>query len=261
MNHEVIELKSQLFNYAGSVELKRHGLVDSLAPADEKVIVDQEKLIEAYQTENERLSLLVKSHEQKEAALQASFFDKQEKLNKEMNRLRNAASSITCGDNLNKRKSVEELRQELDNDGKIRYMQDKIGELEHQMIERERSLLGTIDKYKEDCRTLTEEKNSMLLKSNSSKLEAMLELKNREINELRHKIKWYQENQQILEKLQSKIQTQNQQLLSIRNQLVRQGLSPALVNKILSGSEFSERREETLKNGQSEENVSSVKVK
>jgi hypothetical protein len=60
-------------------------------------ISSQELLLAGFQRENERLLKELKSREAEDAARKAKFFDQQESMNKELNRLRNAVGELPAG--------------------------------------------------------------------------------------------------------------------------------------------------------------------
>lgn len=192
----------------------------------------QEKLLAAYQKENERLSSLIKEKENALVAVQADFYDKQEGLNKELLRLKNENSSVNK--EFIKRKGAENIRAEIETDVKLRALQDKIRDMEHQTNERENQFRKTIHLLKEENSKIENEKK-LLQSRNVQTLEQELVSYKQEILELKEKIRWYQDGQGVIGKLQNKIDVLTRQQDHVRNQLLLKGIPGNFIEDIFDG--------------------------
>lgn len=184
-------------------------------------IDSQEKLIAGFQRENERLAEVVRGREAEERAKKAHFFDNQEALNKELNRLRNMVgeteaagigtrargSGGDAGEGLNgatgatvltahARKSAEVLRMELDMDATIRALRERVAIAETSAGVRERELQQTIDQLRRTNKDLSDQvaKVKMEMLADASSEFALLEsTKNKlaaEVADLRSRLAW-----------------------------------------------------------------------
>ncbi len=193
----------------------------------------QENLIMSYQKENARLTKLLKDQEHQNASKQAQLFDQQEALNRELNKLRNINANV-CSDeaDFRKKKSPQDLAHELEQDGKIRYLQDKLVDLESQMLSREKGFLTSINKYKQENTELLgiirEMKDSQPheLQIEFGKLIKEKEMLFQELQQMQH-------NKRRCDELEKKLLLYEQSLNFVKRELLECGVSKEVISQFL----------------------------
>ena len=202
-------------------------------------IQTQDNLLVGFQKENERLVKEQKVHLADEASRKAAFFDQQEQLNKELNRLRN----VVVGDNVTMvsitRKSVDQFRAELDADAAVRALRERLAIAEAGAGIREKELQLTIDKLRSDYRQLITENNYLTNAkvSGSYTEQQVIDQLNRshkeEIDQLHEKLAWYAENQQIIEDVVRVKVELNSTISLLKKELKKRGVSANDMKQIL----------------------------
>lgn len=212
-----------------SIENTNLGLEDL-----KKEFLVQEKLIAAYQKENARLTKVLKDQEIEVATKQAQFYDKQEALNRELNRLRNSLTPLHDID-LKAKKKTSDLATELEQDGKIRYLQEKISDLEAQMITREKGFISSINKYKLEIAEL----NNIIQHAKSlhpHHFEIELENRLQEIDQLKNQLSKLRDYKLRFEDVGTKLLLKEQSLNVVKRELLGCGVSLDLIEQFLSGA-------------------------
>ena len=167
----------------------------------------QESLISGFQKENDKLALQLKQRETEEAQRAAKFYDKEEQMNKELNRLRNFAG-IDPGPDLRDETGAKSnsiyrksdvfgsLKSELEKDAHIEYLREKLEDERVEYTMRVKELQSTIEKLRVENKRL----------ENSSKASAMstmelMELKASAVSSLTEKRKLQEEIDHLKDKL------------------------------------------------------------
>lgn len=192
----------------------------------------QERLICSYQKENERLTKLLKDEELRINSNQALFYDQQELLNRELNKLRNEANSTEV-QSWRRKKSAEELRLELEQDGKIRFLQEKLAEMEEQTLNREKAFLQKIHRYQQQCSELRQALNK-LEGTEKEKLQVELKGKDAEIEDLRSQLRSAQSYRSKADSTERNLLLCQRQLNYVRKELVSHGMNAADVQSFLT---------------------------
>lgn len=194
----------------------------------------QEHLIAGYQKENEKLSHQLKARETDEQTRRAEWFDQQESLNKELNRLRNIVGIETSDKNYastigssvegldnnrdsravgHYRKSASMLRSELDTDALIRHLHEKIAELETTAGKKENELKSTIEKLRKDYKQLADSTQHLQISKEvvEELYQTIQQLENdnkrlkEELMSNRSKLSWYVENQLLIDDFEKQV--------------------------------------------------------
>jgi hypothetical protein len=217
----------------------------------------QEILIAGFQKENEKLIESIKSKENEDNSVKANFFDQQEGLNKEVNRLRNMVGEVPEGleEGADKeeglaggatggtetgvrtsqiliKKSAETLRAELDKDSFIRSLRERAAIAEAGAGVREKEMQQTIEKLRKTNRQLAATSVNMTvnaLEGNNAEEMKELNLVHRkysdEINSLKEKLAWYAENQQLLEESENNKEALKTVIHILKTELKKKGVS------------------------------------
>lgn len=202
----------------------------------------QEVLIAGFQKENEKLVKENKQRELAESSRKAQYFDQQENLNKELNRLRNAVEGDTITPVSTIRKSADALRAELNTDATIRALRERLAIAESGAGMREKELQTTIDKLRADYRQLATE--SAFISRNVTAYQAgeqqtiddERKKHSEEINELRSKLAWYAENQELIENSENTIVDLKASVATLKTELKRRGVDSKTINALLDPS-------------------------
>ena len=213
-------------------------------------ISNLEKLVYGYQKENEKLVQEQKQRQLESNYSKATYFDQTEHLNKELNKLRNATHVISdnahtstgsvTGDVNIIRKSADALRAELEIDGTIRALRERLGDAEAGAGVREKELTITIEKLRADYRQLVTEMNN---KNNNSKqlqvqkehtIEDIKAVHQSEVKELKTKLAWFSENQELIEQSESARNMLNEKVNLLKKELRRRGMDLKAINALLA---------------------------
>ena len=160
-----------------------------------------DKLVDGYQKENEKMLITMKEIRSQEAQWKAKFFDEREELNRELNMYRNAAPQ---GPNIT-RKSAELLKEELEKDALVRNLRERVAEAESGAGTREKELLQTVDRLRDENKQLAVEIKRITLDFQKNETTALSAAKEElrkikdEAENLRNKLIWYAENQEIID--------------------------------------------------------------
>ena len=208
-------------------------------------IESQEVLITGYQKENEKLVARVKELESAEQTRITKFIEQQEVLNKEVNRLRNTkhasddmpVSSIDGKEDImqsthgsssgNMKRSAAVLQQELEAAALVRNMKERLGEEKAAFALREKELKTTIEKLRGENRQLITEHRFGTAgdrRAMEDVAAAVAEERRgyaKEMSELRSKLAWYAENQDLLDKGEDEKKHLRETLLALRKELRR----------------------------------------
>lgn len=199
----------------------------------------QERLIEGFQKESERLAKQLKDRNVEEQARRALFFDQQEELNKELNRLRNLTKSNQAGPHVvddiilgsNQPKTAEQLRTELELDAKVRHLQEKLASLQKDGSDRERQLQNQLEKLRRENQDL-QKANKELANKSVEQLEAEVKLHQEENQRLREKMKWFLDNQRLLEEVDQETAKQRKFINFLKEELVKKGVLPQAIKTL-----------------------------
>jgi len=212
-------------------------------------LAEQEVLITGFQKENERLMQALKQREAEETSRKAHFYDKQESLNKELLRLRNAETGAPAV-----RRSAEALRQELDADATIRALKERLAMAEAGAGQREKDLQMTIDKLRKENRELAATSARVPSKVFSGADEdhdaLAVEVKRLEgeVTTLRGKLAWYAENQSLLAGLEKDKAEAQAAASALKRELRKKGVDgrtiEGIVRQAQAGSDSSSPTEE-----------------
>ena len=212
----------------------------------------QEHLIDGFQRENERLAKLVKEHETEQNLRTALYYDQREELNKELNRLRNAGRAAggvgphNAHDELPvslHQKSAEALREELRMDAEIRTLKERLAEAEAGMGVREREMQHTIEKLRRDNRELAATAANVNLQQlqhygahhhdeDFLQLQTENSVMKEELGQLRQKVAWYVQNQQLLDATDEEKAQLQAACTAMRQELQNKGMSAAALDRI-----------------------------
>ena len=212
-------------------------------------LAEQEVLITGFQKENERLMQALKQREAEETSRKAHFYDKQESLNKELLRLRNAETGAPAV-----RRSAEALRQELDADATIRALKERLAMAEAGAGQREKDLQLTIDKLRKENRELAATSARVPSKvfggadEDHDALAVEVRRLEGEVTTLRSKLAWYAENQSLLEGLEKDKAEAQAAAAALKRELRRKGVDgrtiEGIVRQAQAGSDSSSPTEE-----------------
>lgn len=208
----------------------------------QREIESQENLISGLQRENERLYAIEKEKEALQRSIKANFFDQHEALNKELNRLRNLVGETDGGgENIQSSYNIgSRLRNELDTDATIRALRERVAVAESTAGIREKELQQTIEKLRVENRELIERSKSIrnqVMAELSAQQENLVHEKKvamDELKELREKLIWYAENQELLEQIESEKQDLSGKLANIKSCLrTKYNFSLATINQMM----------------------------
>ncbi len=228
----------------------------------------QETLIGGLQRENEKLFNMKKERDDAEKAAKAHFFDQQELMNKELNRLRNMTQrggneeerenedmdgvvgvGVGMGSTAHMwqhpRRSGEVLRAELDADVTVRALRERVAIAESNAGAREKELQVSIDKLRRENRELIEASarlRKQVLAEVAGDIQQQETSRQRlvsEIEELKVRLVWYVENQELLEAGENVKESLRRQVGALKRELRRFGVSAGAVESILASSSSS----------------------
>jgi uncharacterized protein YukE len=263
----------------GSNEVKGNGVEGNDGPAEtvgdsagkvitvsqeeyEKLVAEclsQEALIEGLVRENGRLGQVVRDKDLEFKAAKATFFDQQEQVNRELNRLRNLVGVEACspetmgkaqniieelpagGGPILLRKNSDMLRAELDLDATIRSLRERVAIAESNNGAHEKELKQTIDKLRNENRELIEisarNKQTIMAEflSSQNQLEQNLVALQKENSSLKARLVWYAENQELLETIGRERDVLRVHVNTLRREFLRRGFSASDVEKLLTG--------------------------
>ena len=246
----------------------------SVSKEDYEKLVDdhatQERLLDAFQHENNRLTKCLHEKEAENQLRSAVYYDEREKLNKELNRQKNArrAAGITEEDgnehiqhnnNDNKeilenrmnvnyedipiqtsRKTAEILRMELEMDGTIRLLKEQLQIAEEGLGQRERDLQVTIEKLRKDNRELTMKLTNIqsqqyITPQDNDYLQLQTEnnVLTNEITQLKQRLEWYSQNQKLLDTADEDIYQHQQIIKVLKKELQQKGLDGHNIEKLI----------------------------
>ena len=248
----------------------------------EKLVAEclsQESLIEGLQKENERLYHVMREKQIGERASKATFFDQQEQMNKELNRLRNAVGAVpeshplfpgvtdglgvefgndgyllsgdsasntgktSIGGSVLVRKSADLLRAELDIDATIRALRERAAIAESNMGARELELQQTIEKLRKENRELIEAtaRNKQHIMTEVLGEQQLLEQKlnqcKSENDDLKTRLVWFAENQELLETAEIEKTGLRHQISVLKRELKRRGVGSAQIEAFFSSGQ------------------------
>lgn len=203
-----------------------------------------EDLLTGYQRENERLGQLLRKKDLEEKQLKAQYFDQQESMNKELNRLRNLTKGIaeksTFVDSNNSfhskddihshgtmlaRKSSSQFRNELSAEAHIRYLEENLRGLQMSSSKREKELNDNIEKIRRDYRQLADraaEESANLWEdfhSQNSKLQHQNDRLSEEMEDLKKQVAWYKENQRIIDDVYREKKDMQKEIIQLKNEI------------------------------------------
>lgn len=234
----------------------------------------QETLIEGFQRENEKLAQRLREREAEENARIAIYFDTQEKLNKEINRLKNLCGvdgvsfaafeeyplgGTAPGNSLTRRSLAGHLRSELEVDAVVRGLQDRLAVAESGMGDREKELKIQVEKLKQTNRELLLEIKTAA-KSIGREDTSRLQYENRELREevvqLTRKLEWYAGNQPLIDRIEDEKEAFRRAVHALQKELVvKQGVDARTVQRILTSAIAKEEHE--LQNDRADKSFSS----
>jgi hypothetical protein len=229
----------------------------------EKLVAEclsQESLIEGLQKENERLFHVMRDKDNDDKASKASFFDQQEHMNRELNRLRNLLGKADIVDInaaegessvgavgvsnvpglLMLRKSSDYLRAELDADATVRSLRERVAIAESNAGAREKELQVTIDKLRKENRELIESsarnKHTIMAEfiGHQNTLESRVTALLRDNSELKARLVWFAENQELLENSHTEVESLRSQVQSMRKLFAKKGVNSSQLDKMLT---------------------------
>jgi len=258
------QLKSYYTDKVNNKDKEKEGAEDTVPvnKADyEKLVSDhaaQERLLDAFQKENDRLAKFAKEKDTEQQLRSAVFFDQREGLNKELNRLKNvtrASGAATetaprVGENASpanfdeipiptSKKTAETLRMELQMDATIRALKEQLREAESGMGERERDLQVTIEKLRRDNRELAAIAANVNLQqiqpqdSDYLQLQTENSVAREEIASLKQRVEWYVQNQELLDSAEEENQRYRQVIAALKKELVTHGSEVRAVDRII----------------------------
>jgi hypothetical protein len=216
-------------------------------------IDSQEMLITGFQKENERLVNYKRERDHADSSKKAQFFDQQESMNKELNRLRNVIGNDgTIETKSNKihnnftstsiGKSADILRAELSNDAQIRMLRERLAVAESGAGLREKDLQLTIIKLREENRNLLTQsnymRNSVSNQNETNSIHHEIELKkyDNQIQELKTKLAWYAENQELIDDADKGKSLLHSTINLLKTELRRRGMNERLIVNLIEGN-------------------------
>jgi hypothetical protein len=222
----------------------------------EKLVEDhanQERLLEAFQKENERLAKEAQRETAKHQLSSATYHDEREGLNKQLNHLKNAAraSGANVSDapvgRLNfedmplptTTKTAEALRMELDSDATIRALKERLNEAELHMGQRERDLQVTIEKLRKDNRALAAEAvNAQMQYAHPQDHDYLqLQTENRvlaeELSAVKGRLEWFAQNQMLLDEAAEETTQLRQAIAALKRELMTRGVEGKAVDRLI----------------------------
>jgi hypothetical protein len=183
----------------------------------------QEKLLAGFQRENEKLIQQIKKRDLEEKTQKAQFYDQQEAMNKELNRLRNLTKGIVDKEHPHHLgRSASHLQSELNAESSVRYLQEQLMEVKQKAKEKEKDLIDTNEKLRKDYRQLAEQfeaESTHLYEEYESKFDSMqheLDHKTKECQEHKNKIAWYIQNQVIIDKIIEEKKALSQEVMRLK---------------------------------------------
>lgn len=211
----------------------------------------REDLIAGFQKENEKLVESLRDREASERTQKALFFDQQETMNKELNRLRNllgltaiSPDNVVLSPSANAkarddsssnmkavgmRKSADALRAELTMEATARALRSELELNEAMFKDREKELKGTIEKLRAENKELIDSASkaamSAIAQSSAAQTEGEVVRKKMEgeLQGLRSRLNWYIENQELLEHAEQEKQKLRTAVSSLKQELVNAG--------------------------------------
>eukprot|EP01039_Chlorochromonas_danica_P004266 gene4266-4686_t len=230
--HVLTGKEPRLVSNKGTEEEKGGDEMVSVEKADlESLLKDysiQERLLESYHRENERLALRMKEHEAQEQSRHALFLDQQEELNKQLNALKNQKP----GGYLSSQKTAEQLRQELELDSKVRHLQQQVEEERIAARERERLLQNTVTSLREE-RAHLNKKVEDLQSVDLQELQQGLEHLAGEKKRLEEKMRWFVDNQRLVADQDQEVARLRSQLYCLKQEVIKRGGSHKLIVQLL----------------------------
>ena len=227
-------------------------------------VASQELLIQGFQRENEKLVHCLQAKEQGETSQRAGFFDQQEALNKELNRLRNlvgggevdshgkpslvssSLSASSAGGAMagasSIRKSADALRAELNADATIRALKERVAVAEAGAGAREKEMQLTIDKLRRDNRALAASSAQVsegIFSGQNSEKQALDQQQKKhldEVGDLRGKLAWYVENQVLIEDAMKQKADASAVAAVLKKELRRRGMDNKAIAVLLSAT-------------------------
>ena len=232
----------------------------------------QERLLDAFQKENDRLARLAKERESEQQLRSAVFYDQREGLNKELNRLKNANRAAggsqaateaahppppplpTANMNINidevpiptSKKTSEALRMELQMDSTIRALKEQLAEAQGGLGDRERDLQVVIEKLRKENGELaaaTTAANAALANHRMSAQEndyLQLQTENRtyvdEISHLKRKLAWFAQNQKLLDASDEESRASRAAVTALRRELLSKGADSKAIDRLLAST-------------------------
>ncbi len=210
----------------------------------------QESLLSGFQKENDKLAAQLKERETEEAYRTSKYFDERETLNKELNRLRNIIG-VSAGiddeetvsaththpyiqkadDGLKTfvgvQRSSELLRADLEKDAMIQGLQDRLLEDKAEASLRVKELQEVIDKLRVENKRLEQTSHKaamnnlehMDLKASYLALQKEKRQTLEELEKLKEKLRWYGENQELLEHADSDKLEMRNTIMNLKKEL------------------------------------------
>jgi hypothetical protein len=210
-----------------------------------KDLKNNENLLNSFQKENERLIKLSKKQEIQENFLKTSFFNQQEELNRELNKLKNEQNNNINFIQHNK-KTADILKTELELDCLIRELKEKLIISEKTIKNNEYEFQSIIEKLRFENKELISTINNLNLSLNddNDNDSEVNNLKNEnknlkiDIKNLNDKINWYIENQKIIDDVELNLKKNNFICKLLKNELLKRNTNLKIndINKLIDNS-------------------------
>lgn len=197
----------------------------------------QDAIIAGFQRENERLMTQVREHEKSVHQQEARFYEEREALNKELNTLRHLANQAAHinGSHAQHRHS---LQQELDSDARSRALHEKVAELTQQLAETRRQASVTQDSLRHEIAALQSDL-SQFDPQHLLQLRRRLADREQELSELRPRLQRLVAQQQSTDEREQELRRLRSQVIAMKQELVRRGLAPAQLKRLVAQAEAS----------------------
>ncbi len=206
----------------------------------------QERLLDGYHKENERLVRLMKERESEDNARKALFLDQQEELNKQLNLLRNQYGVPPDQKDLSQanrnvllrksyQKTAEQLRFELELDAKVRYLQEQLTEHREEAGKRERQLLHSAGNLRTENNDLRKELER-LCNTDRQQLEEMIAHLQGENNRLVDKVQWHVDNARLVHESDEELSKLRMQINLLQQDILRRGGTSKQLSQLLEQS-------------------------
>lgn len=193
----------------------------------------QERLIESSQAENKRLFEQLKERNRVTDSKKARYFDERTALNIELNKLRNETHSDS-----------EKLREVLESEATIQALKERITDIEVSSANRAQEFRSTIDKLRSQNKDLQDKIATLRIQSliEAQATQTFRTVDNerqkliKEVQDLRAKIAWYVENQQLIESVQCERNRFQFESNMLKRELIRRGARREEITAILGPS-------------------------